>query len=214
MLLFMLASGLTLILSMMGVLNFAHASVYMLGAYFAYQISRWVGFWPALIVAPVLCGRSVPRSRCGACGASITTATSPNCCSPSASCSSSAARVQMTWGMLPMPYRVPACSISRCSRCTASNFPAYRGFMLLVSARMLVAIWLLLKKTRIGLIIQASLTHPDMVSALGHDVPRVFTTVFAGGSAAGGPRRRDRRQLPHHRVRAWPTRWDRSCSSW
>ena len=40
MLLFMLASGLTLILSMMGVLNFAHASVYMLGAYFAYQISR------------------------------------------------------------------------------------------------------------------------------------------------------------------------------
>ena len=49
MLLFMLASGLTLILSMMGVLNFAHASIYMLGAYFAYQISRWIGlavnFW-------------------------------------------------------------------------------------------------------------------------------------------------------------------------
>src|SRR5437868_11772654 len=56
MLLFMLASGLTLILSMMGVLNFAHASVYMLGAYFAYQIDQWVGFWPALVIAPVLCG--------------------------------------------------------------------------------------------------------------------------------------------------------------
>ena len=56
MLLFMLASGLTLILSMMGVLNFAHASIYMLGAYFAYQISHWVGFWPALVLAPVLCG--------------------------------------------------------------------------------------------------------------------------------------------------------------
>src|SRR6185369_7147189 len=56
MLLFMLASGLTLILSMMGVLNFAHASVYMLGAYFAYQISRWVGFWPAFVIAPLLCG--------------------------------------------------------------------------------------------------------------------------------------------------------------
>ena len=53
MLLFMLASGLTLILSMMGVLNFAHASVYMLGAYFAYQIDQWVGFWPALVIAPV-----------------------------------------------------------------------------------------------------------------------------------------------------------------
>jgi len=43
-LLFMLASGLTLIFSMMGVLNFAHASFYMIGAYFAYQISTWVGF--------------------------------------------------------------------------------------------------------------------------------------------------------------------------
>src|SRR5205085_6509128 len=56
MLLFMLASGLTLILSMMGVLNFAHASVFMLGAYFSFQIGRWIGFWPALVIAPVLCG--------------------------------------------------------------------------------------------------------------------------------------------------------------
>src|SRR3979490_3497177 len=56
MLWFMLASGLTLILSMMGVLNFAHASAYMLGAYFAYTISLYIGFWPALILAPLLCG--------------------------------------------------------------------------------------------------------------------------------------------------------------
>ena len=56
MLLFMLASGLTLIFSMMGVLNFAHASAYMLGAYFAYTLSLYVGFWWALLLAPVLCG--------------------------------------------------------------------------------------------------------------------------------------------------------------
>jgi hypothetical protein len=56
MLLFMLASGLTLILSMMGVLNFAHASAYMLGAYFAYTISLYLGFWVALVLAPMLCG--------------------------------------------------------------------------------------------------------------------------------------------------------------
>ena len=53
-LLFMLAAGLTLIFSMMGVLNFAHASFYMLGAYFAYQLSVWLGFWPALVAAPAL----------------------------------------------------------------------------------------------------------------------------------------------------------------
>ena len=55
-LLFMLSSGLTLIFSMMGILNFAHASFYMLGAYFAYTLSLYVGFWWALLFAPVLCG--------------------------------------------------------------------------------------------------------------------------------------------------------------
>src|SRR5690606_5389977 len=55
-LLFMLSSGLTLIFSMMGVLNFAHASFYMLGAYMAYSISGWLGFWPALFLAPLCVG--------------------------------------------------------------------------------------------------------------------------------------------------------------
>src|ERR1051325_3183889 len=56
MLLFMLSSGLTLIFSMMGVLNFAHASLFMLGAYFAYEIGQAVGFWPALVIAPAAVG--------------------------------------------------------------------------------------------------------------------------------------------------------------
>ena len=55
-LLFMLSSGLTLIFSMMGVLNFAHTSFYMLGAYFVYTISVAIGFWPALVLAPLLAG--------------------------------------------------------------------------------------------------------------------------------------------------------------
>ncbi len=53
-LLFMLSSGLTLIFSMMGVLNFAHTSFYMLGAYIAYTLSGFIGFWPALFLAPLL----------------------------------------------------------------------------------------------------------------------------------------------------------------
>ena len=54
-LLFMLSSGLTLIFSMMGILNFAHASFYMLGAYFAYQISTWIGFWPSGLGSHMSC---------------------------------------------------------------------------------------------------------------------------------------------------------------
>ena len=59
-LLFMLSSGLTLIFSMMGVLNFAHASFYMIGAYFAYSLTGLVGFWLALLV------RAAAASACSA----------------------------------------------------------------------------------------------------------------------------------------------------
>ncbi len=55
--------------------------------------------------------------------------------------------------------------------------------MMLVALLMLLALWLLLKRTRIGLVIQAALVHPQMVEALGHNVPRVFMTVFGSGCA-------------------------------
>jgi len=67
-----------------------------------------------------------------------------------------------------------------------TQFPMYRGFMMLVALLMLLAIWLLLTRTRIGLVIQAALPHPETVEALGHNVPRVFTTVFAAGTALAG----------------------------
>ena len=62
-LLFLMASGLTVIFSMLGVLNFVHASFYMLGAFFGFQISRWFGFWPALLVAPLLARANRGRRR-------------------------------------------------------------------------------------------------------------------------------------------------------
>ncbi len=186
MLLFMLASGLTLIFSMMGVLNFAHAGIYMIGAYVAFDMSRLIGFWAALIVAPLVCA---------AIGAGIEVwglrRTHHN---------GHIAEllftfglffiiergVQMVWGMLPVPYRVPALLDFPLFRLYGVDFPAYRAFMLLIAGGMLLAIRLLLTRTRVGLIIQASLTHPQMVSSLGHNVPRVFTLVFAGGCYLAG----------------------------
>jgi branched-chain amino acid transport system permease protein len=186
MLLFMLASGLTLIFSMMGVLNFAHASIYMLGAYFAFTVSKYVDFWAALILAPLACG---------VVGAAIEVWGLRRC-----HVNGHIAEllftfglvfiiqraVMMIWGTLTVPYTVPASLNFPLFQYYGQNFPAYRAFMLLVTTGMLVSIYLLLKKTRIGLIIQAALTHPDMVSALGHDVPRVFTIVFAGGCTLAG----------------------------
>ena len=186
MLLFMLASGLTLIFSMMGVLNFAHASIYMLGAYFAFTVSKYVDFWAALILAPIACGLIGAAievwglRRCHANGhiAELLFTFGLVFIFQRA--------VMMVWGTLAVPYAVPDSLNFPLFQLYGQNFPAYRAFMLLVTAGMLLSIWLLLKKTRIGLIIQAALTHPDMVGALGHDVPRVFTIVFAGGCMLAG----------------------------
>src|SRR5206468_2279361 len=157
MLLFMLASGLTLIFSMMGVLNFAHASVYMLGAYFAYDISRHVGFWAALVVAPIACGilgaliemyglRRVHKN--GHIAELLFTFGLAFIIDKA---------VQMIWGLLPVPYRVPPVLDHTLFHVYGTNFQAYRGFMLLISALMFCAIWLLLTRTRMALVIQAAL---------------------------------------------------------
>jgi branched-chain amino acid transport system permease protein len=185
-LLFMLASGLTLIFSMMGVLNFAHASFYMIGAYFAYQITLWVGFWPALVASPILVGiigAAVERyglRRVHKWGHV------PELLFTFGLAFIIVELVQIVWGRAAVPYRVPAELDGPLFRIYTATFPAYRAFMMLVAIVMLVVTWLVLTRTRIGLVIQASLTHPETVEALGHNVPRVFMLTFGGGCALAG----------------------------
>ena len=185
-LLFMLSSGLTLIFSMMGVLNFAHASFYMLGAYFAYQTGMVFGFWPALFLAPILVGvigaiteryglRKVHKF--GHVAELLFTFGLAYVIEEV---------VHLIWGRAPVDYRIPESLNFTLFTLFNTQYPAYRAFMMLVSVGMLVSLYLVLTKTRIGLIVQASLTHPEMVQALGHNVPRVFMLVFAGGCALAG----------------------------
>lgn len=182
-LLFMLSSGLTLIFSMMGVLNFAHASFYMLGAYFAYQTGLYVGFWPALFLAPILVGalgavteryglRRVHKF--GHVAELLFTFGLAYVIEEV---------VHLIWGRAPVDYRIPAELDFTLFTIFQTQYPAYRVFMMLISVGMLISLYLVLTRTRIGMVVQASLTHPDMVEALGHNVPRVFMLVFAGGTA-------------------------------
>lgn len=185
-LLFMLSAGLTLIFSMMGVLNFAHASFYMLGAYFAYAISTQIGFWPALLVAPLLVGMlGALVERFG-----LRTVHKyghvPELLFTFGLSYVVVELVQLVWGRAAVPYPIPAELDGSLFTLFTTTFPTYRGFMMLVAVLMLVAIYLLLTRTRIGLVIQAALTHPDMAEALGHNVPRVFMLVFGGGCALAG----------------------------
>ena len=185
-LLFMLSSGLTLIFSMMGVLNFAHASFYMLGAYFAYSITELVGFWPALIVAPVLVGLLGAAFEKYCLRRVHKFGHVPELLITFGLSYILLELVQLVWGRSSMDYRVPAALAGPLFTIYGTQFPLYRGFMMAVAVLMLVAVWLLLTRTRIGLVIQAALTHPQTVEALGHNVPRVFMLVFGGGAALAG----------------------------
>lgn len=208
-LLFMLSSGLTLIFSMMGVLNFAHASFYMVGAYIAYTLTGLVGFWPALIAAPLLVGllgagfeRMALRRvhKFGHVAELLITFGASYVILE---------LVQLIWGRTAVPFSPPAllqgpafsivqhpltglsivfggASPEQCAAAACSNFPLTRVFMMGVALLMLLGLWLMLTRTRIGLVIQAALTHPEMVEALGHNVPAVFMLVFGSGCALAG----------------------------
>ena len=186
MLLFMLSSGLTLIFSMMGVLNFAHASFFMLGAYFAYSISRVVGFFPALILAPIIVGaigalierhglRRVHRY--GHVAELLFTFGLAALIQE---------LVQLAWGRVSVPYQIPDAMQAAAFTLEGLDYSIYRIFMLLVSVGIFLALALLLTRTRVGLIIQAALTHPEMVGALGHNLERVFMLTFGFGCALAG----------------------------
>jgi branched-chain amino acid transport system permease protein len=185
-LLFMLASGLTLIFSMMGVLNFAHASFYMLGAYFAFSISQYLGFWPALIIAPILVGvvgavveryglRHVHKS--GHVAELIFTFGLAFLIEEV---------VQFFWGRSTKDYRQPELLDFPLFTLFGQNFPAYKAFMIFISVSIFIGLYFVLTRTRIGIIIQAAITHPHTVGNLGHNVPFIFMAVFGVGSALAG----------------------------
>jgi branched-chain amino acid transport system permease protein len=185
-LLFMLSSGLTLIFSMMGVLNFAHASFYMVGAYLAYSLMLVVGFWPALVLAPLLVGVMGALFEKYALRRVHKFGHVPELLITFGLSYIILEVVQLIWGTGPVDYRVPDELSGPLFTLWGTQFPMYRGFMMAVSLLMLVAIWQLLTRTRIGLVIQAALTHPETVETLGHNVPRVFMLVFGGGAALAG----------------------------
>jgi branched-chain amino acid transport system permease protein len=214
-LLFMLSSGLTLIFSMMGVLNFAHASFYMLGAYLGYSVARFTGFWWGLLLAPLLVAMVGAGFEKFVLRKVHKYGHVPELLVTFGLSYVLLELVQLVWGRGAMDFALPtqlqgplftlidssrdglsavaglaapaACKSAVADvllRCT--QFPAYRGFMMAMALLMLVSVWLLLTRTRIGFVIQAALTHPEAVESLGHNVPRVFMLVFGGGAALAG----------------------------
>ena len=185
-LLFMLSAGLTLIFSMMGVLNFAHASFYMLGAYFAYQISLALGFWMGLLIAPLIVGvlgAGVERyglRRVHQYGHV------PELIFTFGLALLIEELVQFIWGKNQMPYDIPEILNFTAFSIAGNSIPAYKIFMIFTSVAIFIGLLYILTKTRVGMIIQAALSYPRTVEALGHNVPLIFMGVFGVGTALAG----------------------------
>jgi branched-chain amino acid transport system permease protein len=181
MLLFLIASGLTLIFGMMGILNIAHAAFAMLAAYFTYQVWELTGsFWIALIIAPVVagfCGILTERfllrpvHKQGHLAELLLTV---------GLLTLIVEIVKLIWGTESMVVKIPP-SLDGLINIAGLIYPVYRLFIIGISLLILGFMALILFKTRLGMIVRAAVSDHDMVSALGINTPLVFMLVFGIG---------------------------------
>jgi branched-chain amino acid transport system permease protein len=183
MLVFLVASGLTLVLGMMGVLNLAHASFYMLGAYLAYSVTIYSGsFWLSLLISPLLVGGLglvierflIRKTYKGGHQLQLLLTFGLFFILNEF--------VRIAWGSGLLTVETPsvlAGSIPFIGR----TYPVYRLFILGFAVLVLFGMALMLAKTRVGIIIRAAVSDAEMVEALGNNVPIVFLMVFGGGAA-------------------------------
>ena len=182
----LLAIGLSLIFGLLTVVNFAHGSLYMLGAYFGvFVFGVTKNFWLSLIIAPLmvgtvgllierflirrLYGRSPDDPLLLTFGLSLIIVEG----------------VRIIWGKIGLTIDPPK-ALSTTVNLGFMNFPAYRLFVIAVTVAVLVAIWLFLERTNVGLIIRAGSRDPLMVRALGINLSSIWLLVFGIGTGLAG----------------------------
>jgi branched-chain amino acid transport system permease protein len=188
-LLFFLGVGLTLIFGIMRIVNFAHGSIYMLGAFVGYTAARITGsFWVALIAAPIVVGlfgtafefgilRRLYR-RDGSAFLMVTFGLALIL----------GEVIRLVWGSEALQVKGPAI-FSGVVFILDEPFPLYRLFLAGAGVVVALAIWQFLERTRLGLLIRATSQNAEMVHALGTDVNLVRSAVFGIGcglAALGG----------------------------
>ncbi|HPL10377.1 MAG TPA: branched-chain amino acid ABC transporter permease [Smithellaceae bacterium] len=186
-LLFLVSSGLTLIFGMMNVLNFAHAAMYMIGAYLSYTIiMQMTGqFWMALMICPVILfiiGALVERFLLrrvhaqGHLGELLLTFGLAYIITE---------LVKWHWGNYPLAVNVTG-FLNGTITIFGFIYPIYRIFIFVAAVLVGGVMALILYKTRLGIILRASVNDSEMTNILGVNVPLVFMGVFAFGTALSG----------------------------
>jgi len=190
MFLFIVASGLSVVFGVLRVLNFAHGSFYMLGAYLAWQTMQWLGpvtgnFWLAVLGAAAgvaLLGGLIERlllrrlyGREDLYQLLLTYAL--------VLILGDAARILWGTQQLAMP-RPPGLAGS--FTLFGAVVPSYNAFIIVLGPLIAIACWLVLSRTGIGRMIRAAAYDREMLAALGADVGRLYTLMFVGGSFLAG----------------------------
>lgn len=183
---FILASGLTLVFGVLGILNLAHGSLFMLGAYFTYQFTVWLGnFWYALIIAPLVCAgigilleRILLRSVYGG---------------------DVHFQLLLTFGLIlvfedlaKFFWGVSYKSVSEPETLMGAvpmlgaEYPRYNLFVILVGILTGIAVWFILSRTKAGKMVRAASSDKEMAAGSGINVLFLYTLVFAFGSYLAG----------------------------
>ena len=185
----MIALGLTIVFGMLGIVNFAHGALFMVGAYVGLWIASLTGnFWAALMVAPLLVGafgmlierflirplykRPVDDPLLLTFGLGYVLVEG----------------VRILFGTDGIPFATPS-ALAGVVDLGVGFFPIYRLFVIGVVAAILLGLWLALEKTRFGLIVRAGARDPLIMQVLGVDIRKLWLVVFGLGvglTALGG----------------------------
>jgi len=185
-LLFLLSVGLTLIFGMLDIVNLAHGSFYMLGAYAGLSLVAATGsFWLALALAPVAVG--------------VVGALIERSCLRPLYRRPPLDQVLLTFGFIYLfedlvkwiwggrIRSIPSPALfSGSVTILHATIPSYRLFVIAFGLVMAGALWLLIERTRLGAIVRAGVFDAEMTAGMGINIDRVFTWVFAGGAALAG----------------------------
>ena len=180
----LLSLGLAVIFGMLRVVNFAHGAFYMLGAFVAYLLLQRfeVPFWGALVIAPIvigLLGMALERTL-------IRRLYSVNPLYNFLLTFGLALAVQdamrLRFGIQGKPYAAPE-QLRGVTNIGPTFYPTYRLFAIVFSVVVCLAVWFLIERTRVGMIVRAATERPALTRALGVEVDRWITPVFGFGVA-------------------------------
>jgi len=181
----LMATGLTIIMGTMGVVNFSHGILFTFGAYFAYSIAARFGFWAALLLAPVLVGGIGMVVERGLVQRVYGKDPLYSLLLTFGLAMSLEEVVRIGWGTTGLPFSPPD-FLNSFVDLKIMFYPLYRLAVFGVILLLIAALWFFLERTTMGKIVRAGIQDSVMVGILGVNTKALFTLVFGLGAFLAG----------------------------